>query len=92
MKVAILIFLILIVAVLSYEVYSFWDKAEQISQEFDKVKLELGEAKFDQEKLKAELDYLSNPYNLEKELRARFNLREPGEKLIIIVPSNNINN
>ena len=43
MKVAILIFLILIVAVLSYEVYSFWDKAEQISQEFDKVKLELGQ-------------------------------------------------
>ena len=27
-----------------------------------------------------------NPANLEKELRARFNYREPGEKLIIIVP------
>jgi len=89
MKIAILSFVILVVAFLSYEVFSFWSRAGQISQEFDKVKQELEETRIDQQKLKAELDYLSNPYNLEKELRARFNLREPGEKLIIIVPTNN---
>jgi len=89
MKIAILSFLILIIAVLSYETYTFWSKGKQISVEFDKVNVELQEAKIDQEKLKAELEYLMNPYNLEKELRARFNLREPGEKLIIIVPTSN---
>lgn len=89
MKIAILAFLTLLIAVLSYQLYSFWTREGELSLEFDKVKKDLEKAKLDQEKLKAELEYLSNPYNLEKELRARFNLRESGEKLIIIVPSNN---
>ncbi len=46
----------------------------------------LNKAKSDQTKLIDELRYYGNPANAEKELRRRFNLREQGEKLIIIVP------
>jgi len=37
-------------------------------------------------KIAEDVEYYSNTDNLEKELRARFNLKEPGEKLLIIIP------
>lgn len=37
--------------------------------------------------LEKELDYYANPLNIEKELRARFNYKLPGERTIILVPS-----
>ncbi|OGY96536.1 MAG: hypothetical protein A2128_02140 [Candidatus Liptonbacteria bacterium GWC1_60_9] len=37
-------------------------------------------------KLEADILYYANPDNLEKELRARFNYKSPGEELIIVVP------
>ncbi len=47
----------------------------------------LNALKIDSRNLKADLEYLKIPENLEKELRSRFNYKNPGEKLIIIVPS-----
>ena len=38
--------------------------------------------------LKTEIEYFTKPENLEKELRSRFNLKQPVEKTIIIVPKN----
>ena len=40
----------------------------------------------DNEKLKGDIEYFSDPHNLEKELRSRFNYRAPNEKMIIVVP------
>ena len=37
----------------------------------------------DSENLKADLEYFSDPANIEKELRSKFNYKNPGEKLII---------
>lgn len=39
--------------------------------------------KADSNNLKSDLAYFSDPENLEKELRARFNYKNPGEKLVI---------
>ena len=36
--------------------------------------------------LLADLQYLTNPENLLKELRSRFSYKKPGEQVIIIVP------
>jgi len=38
--------------------------------------------------LDEKIEYFSEPRNLEKELRARFNYRLPFEKLIIVIPEN----
>ena len=43
----------------------------------------------EQAKLVEDIEYYSDPHNLEKELRARFNYRSPDEKLIIVVPPDN---
>ncbi len=34
--------------------------------------------------LKAQVDYFSNPQNLEKELRSKFNYKKPDEQMMII--------
>lgn len=39
--------------------------------------------KADSASLKEDLEYYKSPENLEKELRSRFNYKNPGEKLII---------
>lgn len=37
--------------------------------------------------LKEDLEFYQSDENLSKELRAQFNYREPGEELLILVPS-----
>jgi cell division protein FtsB len=39
--------------------------------------------RIDSARLKADIEYFSNPENIEKELRSKFNYKNPGEKLII---------
>ena len=77
-----------VLAALGRQIYSFLGRQGELKAEFAEVEAKLDRAKADQEKFQAELDYYLNPVNLEKELRARFNYRRPGEKLIIIVPRN----
>ena len=36
--------------------------------------------------LLGDIEYFGNPKNLAKELKAKFNYKNPGEKLIIVVP------
>ncbi len=36
--------------------------------------------------LKSDIEYFSNPENLAKEYKSRFNYKEEGEKMIIVVP------
>jgi hypothetical protein len=40
----------------------------------------------DKTRIDSENQFLANPDNLEKELKARFNYHQPGEKEIILVP------
>jgi cell division protein FtsB len=54
---------------------------------FSDVEGRLQQTKAEEQNLSAEMDYLTNPVNLEKELRARFNYAKPGETMVIIVPS-----
>ncbi len=47
---------------------------------------QLEQLQADQIKLTEDIEYYSNPHNLEKLLRANFNYRAPDEKLIIVAP------
>lgn len=88
MKFVAAIILFGLLLVLGTQIYSFFGRERDIRHEFSEFKEKLENAKLDQEKFRAELGYYLNPANLEKELRARFNYKSPGEKLIIIVPRN----
>lgn len=88
MKLPVIVFLLILIVVLSFQIYIFWGKERKINEEFLELKKKMEAALIEKENLKTELDYLSNPLNLEKELKARFNYRKPEEKMIIIVPPN----
>jgi len=86
MRILSIIVAVIIIGAVAYQVISFLVKEKRISGKFYEIQAELDKVTSEQEKLRAELKYLSNPDNLEKELRARFNLRSPDEKTLIIVP------
>lgn len=86
MKVVAIIFLSILLVILGFQIYIFWGKEKRINTEFLELKKKMEAALIEKENLKNELDYLSNPANLEKELKGRFNYRRPQENMIIIVP------
>jgi cell division protein FtsB len=87
MKIAAIAILSLLLIVLGVKIYSFVAEENQMSQELSDVQTRLTKAQTDEESLQEESQYLANPINLEKELRARFNYKKPGETMIIIVPA-----
>ena len=78
--------LALLLVVLGVQIYFSLVGERQLVREYRTLQAKLLETQGENEKLNAELEYLKNPENLEKELRARFNYRREGEKMIIIVP------
>lgn len=76
----------LAVALLGYELYGLNLESQKAKADFLNLSSEKEDLIKDNEALEADIKYFSDPHNLEKELRARFNVRLPGEKLIIVVP------
>lgn len=86
MKVAAIIVLAIILVLIGNRVFAFFVQERQLSAALADVGARLTKAQSDEANLQAQVKYLANPLNLEKELRARFNYKEPGESMIIIVP------
>ncbi len=86
MKIAAIIGLSLVLIFLGVNVYSFVKQEHEMGASLADVEARLTKAQADETNLQSEKQYLANPVNLEKELRARFNYKDPGEKMIIIVP------
>ncbi len=86
MKIAAVAFLLILVSLLGFEIFSLWSRKANLEGEFEESQAKLEELKKEQGNLRAEINYLANPLNLEKELRSRFNLKYPSEKMIIVVP------
>ena len=77
---------IVVSLILGYEVYKLNLGAEEVQGKFNELNPEKEVLLKENEKLKQDIGYFSLPHNLEKELRARFNVSGPHEKLIIVVP------
>lgn len=87
MKIASIVVLSLFLVVIGVQVFSFVRQEWQLGSQLADVQTNLAKAQAQETSLEEEVQYLSNPANLEKELRARFNYKKPGETMIIIVPS-----
>lgn len=86
MKIAAIAILSIIFILVAGRVYAFFVQERQLSADLADIQTRLTKAKSDEANLQAEVQYLANPLNLEKELRARFNYKKPGETMIVIVP------
>jgi hypothetical protein len=80
---AVLLFVLLVF--IGTRVYGFVVQENQLNASLADVASRLTKAQADETSLQEEAQYLANPLNLEKELRARFNYKKPGETMIIIV-------
>lgn len=87
MKIAAAVMLFVVLILVGARVYSFFVQERQLGADLADIEARLTKAKYDEANLQSEVQYLANPLNLEKELRARFNYKKPGETMIIIVPA-----
>jgi len=87
MKIAAIVVLSLFIIVIGVQVYSFVAQEWQLGSELADVQANLTKAQTQETSLQEQNQYLSNPQNLEKELRARFNYKKPGETMVIIEPA-----
>lgn len=86
MKHFIMIILSIILIALLVQAYFIFKERNQLRKEFRSLTEKSENLADENEKIKSEIEYYSNPENLEKELRARFNYKKIGEKMMIIAP------
>jgi cell division protein FtsB len=77
---------LLILVGLGSQVYRLQKERISIAKEYEEIEQTHDELEADNKEMTEKIEYLSEPLNLEKELRSKFNVTHPGEKLIIIVP------
>ena len=87
MKIVALVVLSLLLIFLGAQIFSFVKQEYQLSVDLSDVQARLTKTQADQTSLQEQDQYLQNSANLEKELRARFNYKKPGETMVIIVPT-----
>jgi cell division protein FtsB len=87
MKIAAIVVLSLLLIFLGVQIYSFVKQEHELGNDLSDLQTRLTTAQTNETNLQEQNDYLANPANLEKELRGRFNYKNPGETMVIIVPS-----
>ncbi len=83
------VLLAVLLFVLGAQIYSFVLQTNKTEKDITELQNKLQQAKEDQNKFTADMNYYLNPENLKKELKGRFNYKEPGEKMLILVNKNN---
>ncbi len=83
---AIIIFLSLILIAVLTQVYFILREKNQLKDSLENLNRRLETLLKENDNLQSEIEYFSHSENLEKELRARFNYKKLGEKMMIIVP------
>src|SRR3989344_9590312 len=80
------ILFLLVAAAIIWQLYQLYLQNRVSSEVLSEIEAKTNALNQENLNLQADLNYFSDPNNLEKELKARYNYKKPGEKLIIIVP------
>ncbi|MEK7162743.1 MAG: hypothetical protein AAB696_00420 [Patescibacteria group bacterium] len=86
MRFVIITILSIILIAVSIQAYFILKERNQLKIKLDNLNDRLNILLKDNADIKSEIEYFSNPENMEKELKQRFNYKKPGEKMMIIVP------
>ena len=68
------------------QLYQAYANEKALNDQFQKIQLETEALINGNQDLTQQIDYYSDPHNLEKKLRSQTNYRSPNEKLIITTP------
>lgn len=86
MRKLIIIILIIILSALLVQIYFIFNEKNQLRGKFESLSAKGNNLIEENNKIKSDMEYFSNKDNLEKELRSKFNYKNIGEKMMIIVP------
>jgi len=86
MRVFIVIILSIILSAILAQSYFIIKERNRLKTDLDNLNNRLQALLGENADLRSDIEYFSHPENLEKELKSRFNYKEGGEKMIIIVP------
>ncbi|MFA5099067.1 MAG: hypothetical protein WC461_02525 [Candidatus Paceibacterota bacterium] len=78
--------LALVLIGISVQVYFILKESNGLKKDLDDLNGRMGALAKENAKLKSDIEYFSIPENLEKELKARFNYKDAGEEMMIVVP------
>lgn len=84
MKIGVIFASVLIAVFLGVQLFNFYKSNSELSVKLKTASAETVSLQSENEKLKADLLYFTEPENLAKELKAKFDYKKPGEKLIKI--------
>ena len=86
MKLIVSFVILVLVVLIGTQLYRLNNQRVELENRAEHVDSEVAALKSENQKLIADIEYFSNFQNLVKEFKTLFNYRNPGEKLIIIVP------
>lgn len=86
MKVAIVIILIIASIAAWTQIYFILKERGQLKIKFEAISAKTNSLIEENRKVKSEIEYFSVPENLGKELKSKYNYKQPDEKMIIVVP------
>jgi len=86
MRLVIIIILCLVLIGVSAQIYFILKESNGLKKDLDDLNGRIGVLAKENSDLKSDIEYFSNPENLEKELKSKFNYKEAGEKMMIVVP------
>jgi cell division protein FtsB len=81
---------ILVVVVLGIGVFNLIKEKSKLETEVANLSKTVKNLEAENKSLMANIEYFKRPENLLKELKSQFNYKEAGEKMIIIVPGNDV--
>jgi cell division protein FtsB len=77
--------LLIVLFALFWQLYQLYRQNQELENSLSLVGAKVEQFREENRRFQADLEYFSHPENLEKELRSRYNYKNPGEKLIILV-------
>jgi len=86
MKFVAIVILVIVLIGISTQIYFILKERNQLKTELDGLNSRIGALAKENADLNSDIEYFSYPENLEKELKTKFNYKEPGEKMMIIIP------
>jgi cell division protein FtsB len=86
MKLWQILVVVALAGLLAWGLWNLLGDKQELQSELSELRQKVGALKDENSALEGSIDYYSHPQNLLKELKSRFNYREEGEKLIILVP------
>jgi len=89
MKIFINILLTGVITVLGWQFFNLYIQHRVLEKSSENLNTQIYSLESENKDLNSDIEYFSNPENLEKEFKSQTNYKDAGENMIIIIPSKN---